>query len=382
MLTRLALSAIVYLSAATAGAATINADGCGNSAVQAAINAAASGDTILLPAACTATWSGGVTIPGAKAVTLDGNRSSITRSYTSQVPMISVNTNAGATTRVTGFTFSKAAATGGYNWPHYIAVDGGWANAKFRVDHNTFNTCGGSDSTHVRVGSALGLIDHNNFYTTGGGEIIHIEAYGNSNTAGWSYDVRPGSDDAVYVEDNNFYNAVSGNPAYYYGASAVQAYYGARWVFRHNLCRMCQVDNHGTAGMIGGRWWEIYDNTFDVVQNGNQSAYISLRAGSGVLFNNHVTGSANLGGGGVDLYEEDSGYPALYQVGRGKNQVLDPAYIWANDSAIRVASSSSNVQLNRDFYLTAKAGYNPYIYPHPLSSGEPVPAPPSQVIAQ
>jgi hypothetical protein len=60
----------------------------------------------------------------------------------------------------------------------------------------------------------------------------------------------------------------------------MQSYYGARTVFRHNYLHMSHVDQHGTGGMIGARWWEVYENTFYVVQNGNQSEYIMMRAGS------------------------------------------------------------------------------------------------------
>ena len=120
---------------------------------------------------------------------------------------------------------------------------------------------------------------------------------------------------------------------------------------------------------------EIYDNTFNIVPNGNQSDYIVLRAGSGVVFNNHTSGSTNQGGGSVTLYEEDSGYPALYQVGRGKNQSLVPAYVWNNDSTMHVGSGSSNVQTNRDFYQSAKPGYTPFVYPHPLQNGQAITSP-------
>jgi hypothetical protein len=134
--------------------------------------------------------------------------------------------------------------------------------------------------------------------------------------------------------------------------------------------RMSHVDQHGTPGMIGARWWEIYENTFYVVQNGSQSDYVMVRAGSGVIFNNHKTGYPCVYGcGNIGLREEDTGYPALYQVGRGKNQALDPAYVWGNDSTMPVGSGSSNVQVNRDYYLTQKPNYTPYTYPHPLISG-------------
>ena len=47
--------------------------------MQAAVNLAASGDTVLLPNACSVTWSGSVTIPNTKGITLDGNKASVAR---------------------------------------------------------------------------------------------------------------------------------------------------------------------------------------------------------------------------------------------------------------------------------------------------------------
>jgi hypothetical protein len=233
-------------------------------------------------------------------------------------------------------------------------------------------------------GNAPGLIDHNTFTGGAASEMIHNLGVGAS---GWTDSLTPGSATMLFVEDNTFTYAASGNPAYFWGSSAIQSYYGARTVVRHNTLNMCQVDQHGTAGMVGARWWEIYENTFNVVANGNQSNYMALRAGSGVIFNNHKTGSANQGAGTVELVEEDSGYPALYQIGRGINQQLSPTYVWGNDSSLAVGSGSSNVVLGRDFYVSATQpasmlrqqsstdsssttySYTPYTYPHPLQSG-------------
>jgi hypothetical protein len=133
---------------------------------------------------------------------------------------------------------------------------------------------------------------------------------------------------------------------------------------------MAQIDQHGTPGMIGARWWEIYENTFSTtVANASQCCYITLRAGSGVVFNNHHTG-VNQVTGSIDLYEEDTGYPARYQIGRGKNQVSDPAYVWNNDASMPVGSQTPTmVQVNRDYYLTQKPNFTPYTYPHPLTGG-------------
>jgi hypothetical protein len=334
-------------------------------AVQSAIDGASSGDTLT----CTAggTWDATVTIPGTKGITLDGNGVSVTRgSLGDYTAMLDIGTNATTSTRVTGFHFVTTEATTGF----FLAVGGGFGNAKFRLDHTELEA--NDMGTSVEVANAWGVIDHCNFSANDNAEQIHNQAWGAVDDTGWSEDVVGGSIDALYVEDNTFANSHlydSSGTIYFWGNSAVQSYYGARTVFRYNSLTMSQIDQHGTAGMIGARWWEIYDNTFNVVPTGNQSSYVVLRAGSGVVFDNHQTGT-NLGGGSIQLYEEDTGYPALYQIGRGKDQVLDPAYLWGNDAAMPVGSTSSNVLQDRDYYLAAKPGYTPLVHPHPMVGGE------------
>jgi hypothetical protein len=306
-----------------------------------------------------------VSIPSSKGITLNGNGATVARgSLSSGNSLIELAPHSSVSSRITGFAFTDSKAATG----DFIGIGGGnETTAKFRIDHCSFT---GLDLlTHLRITAPVyGLIDHNTFTWNENNEVIHNEAYGAVSTAGWTNDVFPGSDQALYIEDNTFVNQVSGNPAYFWGGSAVQGYYGSRTVFRHNSVSMATVDMHGTPGMIGARWWEIYENTFNMVQNGNQDKYIGMRGGSGVIFNNHKTGFTNGGGGSILLVEEDGGYPALYQIGRGKNQSLDPAYAWNNDSSMPVESGSSNVQQNRDFFLSAKPGYTPYMYPHPLQN--------------
>jgi hypothetical protein len=346
-------------------AATVQVVGCGNAEVQTAINSAGNGDTVRLPAGCSATWDGGVSISGSKGLTLDGNSAAITRGgLSSGSPLVSISPSSSTTTRVTGFSFADSKQSVGY----FIVVGNGSENsAKFRVDHCNFMGIG--MLTHIRIAAPVyGVIDHNTLTWSTNNEVIHNEAYGAGSTAGWSNDVVPGSGDALYIEDNTFTNRTSGNPAYFWGGSAVQGYYGSRTVFRYNQVEMAAVDMHGTPGMVGARWWEIYENTFHIVPNGDMDKAIAMRGGSGVIFNNHKTGRTDYKAG-IVLYEEDSGYPALYQIGRGKSQTSDPAYVWGNDSSMSVSSGSSNVQPGRDFFTTSKPGYTPYTYPHPLVNG-------------
>jgi hypothetical protein len=330
---------------------------CAQSAVQSAINAASSGETVLLPGG-NCSWASAVTIPGSKGLTLDGDGATIHGA-------VELSQGASASSRVTRFNFVQSSTTA-----QSVTITGSKSSAPYRVDHNTFSYDTGGSVVIEVSGNGPGLIDANQLACPANCEMIHNMGMGPTDASGWGDDVSPGGAAAVYIEDNLFQNTgATGNPAYFWGSSAVQSYYGARTVFRHNTLIMSQLDQHGTAGMIGARWWEIYENTFSTdVPNASQCCFITLRAGSGVVFNNHHVG-VNLNGDSIDLYEEDTGYPALYQVGRGKDQALDPAHLWGNDVFFSIGSQTpAMVQLNRDYYLSPRPGYLPFTHPYPLGA--------------
>jgi hypothetical protein len=353
---------------AAGSAPTIVAASCSSADVQSAVDTAVSGDVVGLPSPCEATWDETVEIPSDKGITLDGTGATITGN--ASIPLISVDANGTDSTRITGFTFSTTGASNYYK-ATAIEVNGEKASAPFRLDHNTF--IGNDASTLIDIwGNPPGLIDNNDISAKLNAEMIHNNGMGPNDTAGWEDDIVPGSPNAVYVETNVFTNSeytVSGGTSYAGANAAIQNYYGARVVFRHNALEMTHVDVHGTGGMIGGRWWEIYNNQFTVPEDGNQADIMALRGGSGVVFGNtrSVPSSGSLGG--IVMREEDTGgYPELYQIGRGKNQSLDPAYFWDNDASVTVIEGAALIQVNRDYYLSEKPGYVPFVYPYPLTA--------------
>lgn len=324
---------------------------------QAKVNLAVSGDIVRLPAQGVFRWSSGVIIPSTKGITLDFNGSTIIRGVGSD-RLVSIRNNPTTTTRMTGGTFLE------HTTHTILRIDGLFSNAKFRVDHCTF-TSTATPAVLVDIHKAWGVVDHCGFNAGRNSEIIHNWGYGPTDDRGWHEDIVPGSIDAVYIEDCTFTNnLVSGNPAYFYGNSAIQGYYGCRTVLRNNTFYMSHIDMHG--GPLGARWWEVYSNTWYVVQNGNQDRYMGMRAGSGVIFHNRKTGFANQGGGAIDLglQATDS---TIYRTGRGKDLALDPAYVWGNDSTMDVGGDD-RVLINRDYYPSAKPNYTPHTYPHPLNT--------------
>ena len=192
---------------------------------------------------------------------------------------------------------------------------------------------------------------------------------------------------------------------------------GGRFVARHNTFLDTAGANHGhDSGVVGARQMEIYDNTFVLTDRGNDTAnlgrWIGLRGGTGVITDNifpvlnvpafgglksnvtlavFVLQSAELGGCYTGTY------PWLRQIGRGWDgsldphgdpQVLDPLYYWNNrvspGGPLATGMVSTNLPVNtcglnapdvsvflqqgRDFYNeVARPGYVKYQYPHPLT---------------
>lgn len=358
---RLKLLPVAILCAIPAGAWAA----CDTTTVQGQIDAASSGDTVTVtPANCAATWNTLVTIPSTKGITLDLNGATITCGTpcnSNNSPILRVTTNASTASRVTNFTFTTTNGADGLEVFMEISTSSG--HPRFRLDHCTFD--GDSMGFHLQVsGPGYGLIDHCTFLWSGNNEVIQHEGYGSGSHTGWLDDITPGSLDALYVEDSTFTNRISGG---YQGGKTLSAY-GARIVYRFNTLNCMVIDVHGTAGSVGGRWWELYHNVSNASPNcDNIDKHYQIRAGTGFIFNNTYGTGTNNGAGNIILWEEDSGtYPLLFQVGRGKcsadpctqggssNMALDPAYIWGNENppmnvGVDEVTASTIVE-GRDFY--------------------------------
>ncbi len=174
-----------------------------------------------------------------------------------------------------------------------------------------------------------------------------------------------GTQDAVFVEDNYF----SGN------RHNIASNNGSAYVFRHNTVvglepakDFAMTDAHGlSSSPRGSRSYEIYDNHYSVkLSRGLQRTAIGIRGGDGVIFNNVVNAAISRA---VELSAEGftcGSYP-------GQDQIRS-LYIWNNTYQSGSANADSgidnecpnSIRLNRDYFLGAKPGYQPYAYPHPL----------------
>ncbi len=363
-------------TASLVGGNIVYAASCEQSDVQAAINSASDGDTVVVPAG-SCTWSASVSVPNSKKITLQGagiDMTTITMSPSGE------DINIGQSgSRVTGFTIIDGS----------VATDGdGW-----RVDHCKFYRASsfgvGVYVRGVRSSAAhpTGLVDNCSFYNArvlilGTAAMLHENDWQH---VLWTTSLDLGTNNSVvYVEDCDFEFDVFGN--------VIDTNYGGAYVFRFNHISGVYIECHSVQGNNRAtRRWEIYGNTID---NPGRSIYYPyrLRGGTGVVFSNTIVGTwtnygialdnvrsyADVGDGGLcdgdstwDGNADATGYPCRDQIGRGPDdpqwdhsppgaytQPLVPAYAWENRRQSNNAlvpfqvinSSEVHIQENRDFY--------------------------------
>ncbi len=254
-------------------AATINAASCSQTDVQAAIDTATDGDTVIVPAG-EDTWDSGVAISDDKNILLQGagmDLTIITRSSTGTAVDLEQTSS-----RVTGFTFyeGRISANGGSGW---------------RVDHCKIISEEGMSGVMVR-GTIQGvhpdgLVDHCTFQNArvvviGSAAMLHE---GPQQHYLWAQELDLGTDKAVYVEDCTFSYTVFGN--------CMDANYGGKYVFRYNTVNDIYLEAHSVQGNNRATIkWEIYNNTINQVDRSMWTPFF-LRGGTGVVFNNTLTGT-------------------------------------------------------------------------------------------
>ena len=301
----------------------------------------------------------------------------------------------------------------------------------WRIDNIkwSYPTCTQNIAVSIQ-GITWGVIDHNNF--SNAGNAIFIVAYAENTVEvnpfpstgmpgmggySWSLPLNLGSDEAVYIEDNNF----SMDNGCYYGVG--DSFYGGRSVFRHNSVTNAYWQNHAarSAERGGNLKAEIYGNDFNAT-DAAWSRAIHVRSGTGVIFNNSLRGFFNTIEGdnqrsngqntgtpfgscdGSSKWDgnKENGWPCLDQVGRGPggqyfnlpfntSQPSVPLQSWNNGSVIGCSNGGTcdnkySIISDGDSHVSTKAhnngevdilntpepkvGYTPFVYPHPLVSGQ------------
>ncbi|HEY4116690.1 MAG TPA: hypothetical protein VGM56_02490 [Byssovorax sp.] len=356
----------VFAAAGAARADNIDAASCSVADLSTALASANDGDVVRVPpGACTwtttLTFTGGVTLEG-------GGAASITFGAGGG---LSLKTKASAGMTLHGFAFHNGFVNGAY--PIAIETSSAPFNAPFRLYDNTLEDDGSAGGPVTLLGvSGLGpgLIDHNSFTTTNGAdEVVHLIGTGDpALTGGWTDDIAPGGPNMVFLENNVFTNL---SPMF--DTSAEESYYGARFVFRYNTLTFEANDVH--QGGLGGRWAEIYDNTYHI--NGSAhplAAFWQFRGGSGVVFENiaaeppccqDAAPSAQFGPDCPGSSDTCTGpYPIPTQVGTGIHEITNsPIYVWGNTSAIDGATQS--IQESLTYTNGTEEGATPTSCTHP-----------------
>ncbi|MFP4401233.1 MAG: DUF4215 domain-containing protein [Candidatus Woesearchaeota archaeon] len=397
----------------------INSSTCSSEDVQAAIDSANDGDTVIIPAGdCTWNeddniWNGAVYLD--KDIVLRGQGEDTIIRWNGEQSAIFTDF-VGA--RITGlhFIFNEDQDTIG------IAIKGqGW-----RIDDCIFENFvtdtieGVSASTSSGAQHPVGLIDNNIFINTRALVLGSTSVMANDR---WVEPLDLGTNNAVFIE-NNFFNRSNGN--------CIDSNYGGKYVFRFNDAEGCYVEAHSVQGENrASRSWEIYNNTLDQ-EEASIWVSMSLRGGTGVIFDNTLTGDWDSweryinfdnrrsfetrdyppgicnGTSDWDGNLLSNGYPCRDQIGRSTDeylwageapypaQSLYPVFLWNNkhEDGENVEVNIHNdcdawIVENRDYYVdtisfdsehktyssiftddnksTIQWSYKPYPYPHPLS---------------
>lgn len=395
----------VLLSVNTLLAATRTAPSCSRSDVGDAVARAANGDTVLIPAGhCT--WTNNLTIKD-KYLTVRGAgidetviTDGVSKSKYPNIPQVLVWTMPrSGLSRLSGITFKGGGIPDSAN-KGMVLLSG--SSHQFRVDHNKFIPT--QTSALMVIGNHWGVVDHNTFDLSanhGYGIYIHREGFGDES---WAEGSTLGTEQNVFIEDNLFTQDQS--KGYFYPGQ--DGWSGHRIVVRYNKFHNTKASNHGTE--TSGRWrsarqFEYYNNAWTLDMHGHfEPAAISIRGGTGVVFNNTVTVTNGMTNNLVEFkylranasYQPWGKCPNAWDlsadrcidqigVGRGAllsgfspsrpewpEQIDDPAYAWNNrvNGTISppISPTPTVVRIGRDVIHSPKPDYTPYTYPHPLTT--------------
>jgi hypothetical protein len=420
-----ALSIAPIVWTAPVAAATLTAASCSYSDVNAVVGAAVDGDTVVVPAGSCA-WNGGLVI--SKAITLKGagiGQTLITDNFTSGNLITLIEATTG-NIRIQGFEFSPGAGPTDGN-SYYIKVGASANGRPVLITANKW-TLGGNA---LRVETNRGVIWNNIFDGTvslGGSNCLNNAAalrhYPIGLTTSWTTPAKYGTadtngDQTLYFESNTMTNVLEG----------VDVAFNGRLVFRYNTVSNSGFVHHGAdTGNIGARYTELYNNTFIFDQTvrcapdlpTGVNSFIYLRGGTALIHDNTIPDVISRAWGDkseVNFIDEKlrrnsstwacwkGGYPTPYQVGWGYTtggtqsgtsgvyMDIEPVYIWNNvgggnynnpgigdfscgdpqacaDCATD-PSSADVIKINREYFVnTAKPGYTPFVYPHPLTGSQ------------
>jgi hypothetical protein len=410
------ITGLTLLLAVSAHAATVPAASCSRTDVGNAVAAAASGDTVSVPAGI-CTWSSTLTIN--KSLTLLGAGSGATKIVSGGVsPLIEIALIADVPVRVSGFSFDNV------NYPvgDKVSLHIGWnMNSSFgihqlRIDHNAFNKgkqCIMTDGSRIN-----GVIDHNDFLNCDAA----IGANGDIRT--WDDPIAAGTANALFIEDNTF--RADNNAAGWSEQEQIMHGHGNRTVIRYNTFDLraytigngLPIEAHGNGNCYTGTSndlrgmpiLEIYNNTMRVHAT---YRFINIRGGSDLVHDNTLT--SEVGNPAAVEFKEEEGngaapFTSCAKTAWAAEDQINNSFVWNNtlngqavtDINLDYPTDPVYIQQGRDYFMHAPAAsggketytgrpgglmsfsaaganayypYTPYTYPHPLvSASNPPPA--------
>lgn len=278
---------IFGLAKSSEAASSYNASTCSDINVQTAINSCVNDSgcsTVNVPAG-SCSWTRTVTIT--KGITLQGSGQTSTVLTPNNTNMFKV-TGDGGTFRLTNMGFN------GGSVPSFIIGTGG--NFTYvRVDHITSigvsgpkwawsgydYSYGWSNTWKVKM-----LFDHITY--TAPGSMQFLFAWGRYQV--WNEPDDYGTDNAIFIEDSTF-NYTGSGLAY----ALTDTEYGGRLVIRNNNMNHVNIYTHDAhTGLRGQRLLEIYNNILSCTAGSgdcSSQTALGLRGGTGVFYNNTVTGN-------------------------------------------------------------------------------------------
>lgn len=399
---------ILLLSSSFAFADTHTAVDCSDNEVTAAIALAADGDTVAIPTG-ECTWDAAVVIN--KGITLQGNGTAntiITDGQSSGWNNVPILINSGTTSKnivITGFTLKRSTTDKKAQGLIYVTD----TLASLRIHTMTFDDNSTTDGGRALwIGSKTPTLVDNNTFEMG---VMIEQSNGNCSSdtscAAWGDAMAWGNANGVYIENNTVAFNVAGD-------GFIDCQNGGKVIFRYNtVTGPVVVDNHGFDSVTRGcMQLDTYNNTF--TNSGDSFPWaIKSRSGTGVIYNNVITGyyypivlthyrsSSDSTGyilsrghcdgtratdGNTSPTDTYRGYPCLDQPGRGTDQASFPYYEWNNcknlagcidgddddaDFYLHHAYGgtdylSTHVVENRDYHNdTEMPSYTPYTCPHP-----------------
>jgi hypothetical protein len=374
-----AFQALLFIAAFNASARSIVASSCSLPHVQAAVNSASYGDTVVVPEG-TCTWSSAISL--SNNITLQGagtsNPATIIKVNNMSTTMVQIKGQA----RVTNikFLFEDTVNT---HEAGIVRVSGkNWVIDNCHIEHGRggYGIWAQSESA---ADSPAGLIQSCTFIDSR----VLVNGVGNSFGAQhqeWYESDNLGSADAVYVENCTHTRNVTGN--------VIDGNRGGRYVFRYNTIYNSEVQAHAVQSTSnrGFRTWEVYGNSFISNRTDFYKRPVFLRSGTGVIFSNTVTGKWSASEMHLDSRRAYDAYPTICdgtqsmdknvlnqngwlcrdQPGAGKDVALTtnlgshpnyntqwkdqahaPIYAWSNSYPIGTNGTSwIHIIENRDFY--------------------------------